>query len=130
MVLLSFDTWWESLNAFTKIYWLITIPASLIFVVQMAFIFLNADSKTESIKTINSADSAETVINFHLINFRNLIGFFTVFGWSGLACIDAGLSKELIILTSIILGFIMMLTMAVIFYFVEKLMKSVKEGLE
>lgn len=130
MVLLSFDAWWEGLNAFTKIYWLITIPASLIFLVQMGLILFNADSKTESIKTIHSTDSAETIISFQLFNFRNLIGFFTVFGWSGLACIDAGLSNEMIIITSIILGFVMMLTMALIFYFVSKLMKSVKEGLE
>ncbi|RPH32954.1 MAG: hypothetical protein EHM93_07165 [Bacteroidales bacterium] len=126
MVLLSPNAWWEGLNAFTKVYWLITIPASLIFVIQMALLFFNADSKTETIKVY----SAEAGITFKLFNFRNLIGFFTVFGWSGLACIDVGLSNEQIIIISLILGLVMMLSMAVVFFFLKKLMKSVKEGLE
>ena len=126
MTLLSFDTWWEGQAAISKIYWLISIPSSIIFVIQMALIFFNADSKTEAIKT----DYIDTSTPFHLINFRNVIGFFTVLGWSGLACIDAGLSNELVILYSVVLGLIMMVTMAIVFFYIEKLMKYVKEGLE
>lgn len=130
MVLLSFDTWWEGQAIFEKIYWLITIPASLIFVIHIALVFFNADARTEAIQTESALDGKETKIVFQLINFRNLIGFFTAFGWSGLACFDAGLSNDLTILISTILGFTMMLTMATIFYFVRNLMKSVKEELE
>jgi len=130
MVLLSFDTWWEGQAIFSKIYWLITIPASLIFVIQIALIFLNADSRTDAIQTDSALDGKGTKIDFQLISFRNFIGFFTAFGWSGLACFDAGLSNDLTILISTILGSTMMLTMATIFYFVRNLMKSVKEELE
>lgn len=130
MVLLSFDTWWEGQILFSKIYWLITIPSSLIFVIQLALILLNADSKTETTQTGSNHDRSETKIVFQLINFRNFIGFFTAFGWSGLACFDAGLSNELIIIISTLLGLVMMFTMAIIFYVVKNLMKSVKEGLE
>ena len=130
MVLLSFDTWWEGQAIFSKIYWLITIPASLIFLIQLALVLLNADSKTEAIQTESTQRGSEAKIGFQLINFRNFIGFFTAFGWSGLACFDAGLSNELIIIISVVLGFVMMLTMAIIFYVVRNLMKSVKEGLE
>lgn len=126
MELLSFDAWWEGQMVFSKIYWLITIPATIIFLFQLALTFRNSDSKNESLKT----DNDETKIAYQPISFRNLIGFFAIFGWSGLACIDSGLSVESTILTSFLCGLIMMFTMATVFYFMSKLMKSVREGLE
>lgn len=130
MVLLSFDSWWEGLNIITKIYWLITIPASLIFLIQMGFIFLNPDSKTKATKSSDSQNINEVTIAFQPINFRNLIGFFTILGWSGLACIDAGLSTEATILTSFVCGLVMLLTMATIFFIMGKLMNDVRENLD
>ncbi len=130
MELLSFDTWWEGQVVVSKIYWLITIPASFIFIVQMVLTFLKAETKTESLKTPISPNNIESILAFQLINFRNVIGFFTILGWSGLAAIDSGLSTEATILASLLCGFGMMLTMAIVFYFMGKLMNTVSEGLD
>lgn len=130
MELLSVDTWWETQVIFSKIYWMITIPASIIFLIQLVLSFKNNDTKSEILKTTDSSETAEPVITFQLISFRNLIGFFTAFGWSGLACIDSDLSTESTIIISTICGVVMMLTLAVVFYIMGKLMKSVREGLD
>ena len=61
---------------------------------------------------------------FQFITFKNLVGFFTIFGWSGIACIDAGLSKPLTIVISVICGLLMMVIMAALFYFISKLSDS------
>jgi len=130
MEILSFGAWWEGISDFTKIYWMITIPASIIFVIQLTSSFL----KTTTESRVHNSSKNLTVdenekISFQLINFRNFIGFFTSLGWSGLACIDSGLSSTTIILTSFICGILMMSTMAIIFYFTSKLMQTVEENL-
>jgi len=129
-MLLNFSSFIEALTSINNIYWVITIPASLIFLVQLALTFFNAESKKNSGSTKNAANNEEVPIVFILFNFRNIIGFFTAFGWSGLACIDVGLSNPFVIIMSIICGCILALTMAIVFFFVKKLMRSVEEGLE
>lgn len=57
----------------------------------------------------------DTGIGFQFLSFKNLIGFLTIFGWSGIACIEGGLSKGLTVLISVICGLLMMLAMAGLF---------------
>lgn len=130
MVQLSFGLWWEGLSTLTKIYWMIAIPASIIFAIQLALsFFIPKHEKLQLSASTNSAVVNETVITFQLISFRNFIGFFTSFGWSGLACIDSGLSISPTILISLICGLLVMIAMAIIFYFMAKLMKTVEEDM-
>lgn len=130
MEILSFGAWWEGLSAFTKIYWMIAIPASIIFIIQLGTSLLRTKANTDVLDSSKNAASDDKVrISFQLVNFRNFIGFFTSLGWSGLACIDSGLSSTSTILTSFICGILMMSTMAVIFYITSKLMQTVEENL-
>ncbi|NVO08843.1 MAG: hypothetical protein HXX16_02670 [Bacteroidales bacterium] len=130
MEILSFGAWWEGLSAFTKIYWMIAIPASIIFIIQLGTSLLRTKANTEVLDSSKNAASDDKVrIPFQLVNFRNFIGFFTSLGWSGLACIDSGLSSTSTILTSFICGILVMSSMAVIFYITNKLMQTVEENL-
>jgi len=127
MALLSFFSLMDDLSPLSIIYWIIVIPASIIFLIQLALSFRNPDAKKNE---TNSQEKQYVAINFQLFRFRNIIGFFAALGWSGLACMDAGLSNESTILVSIICGIAMMFAMAAIFFFMRKLMDSVSEGLE
>jgi hypothetical protein len=130
MEILSFGAWWEGLSAFTKIYWMIAIPASIIFIIQLGSSLLRTKANTEVLDSSKiTARDDKVRIPFQLVNFRNFIGFFTSLGWSGLACIDSGLSSTSTILTSFICGILMMSTMAIIFYITNKLMQTVEENL-
>ena len=78
----------------------------------------------DDIGDVDTDIESDTGIGFQFITFKNLVGFFTIFGWSGIACIDAGLSKPITIIISIICGLIMMTVMAAMFYYMRKLNDS------
>jgi uncharacterized membrane protein len=130
MVLLSFGDWWDGLAILTRIYWMIAIPATIIFLVQLSITIQGKKSETKPPITLddNQTDN-KTEITFQLINFKNFIGFFASFGWSGLACIDSGLTITSTLLISIICGTIVMVSMAIIFFFMSKLLKTVEEDM-
>jgi len=127
MEILSIGSWWEGISIIAKIYWMIAIPASLIFIIQIGMTFIGADSDSGHLDAVGNADlSVDTDhgIGFQLISLKNLIAFFTIFGWSGLVCIDSGLSVTLTIFVSLISGLLMMVLMATIFYFMGRLTES------
>ncbi|MDB9781724.1 hypothetical protein OAE07_00450 [Winogradskyella sp.] len=107
--------WFASLEFLPKIYWIIAITGSLIFCVVMLMAFIGGDTDDFD---------ADVEAGFQFISFKNLIGFFTIFGWTGIACIDAGLSTPIILITSVISGLLMMVIMAALFYFISKLSDS------
>jgi len=114
--------WFSGLEFLPKVYWLIAIISSLIFSIVMLMAFAGGDA--DDIGDMDTDIDADAGAGFHFISFKNLVGFFTIFGWSGIACIDAGVSKPLTVIISIVCGLIMMSTMASLFYFISKLTDS------
>lgn len=115
--------WFLSLVLFQQIYWGIALIGSFVFILVIITTFLGGDSGDLD-SDIDAEIDSDTGIGFQFITFKNLIGFFTLFGWSGIACIDAGLSKPLTIIISIVCGLIMMAVMAAMFYYMQKLNHS------
>lgn len=111
--------WFSDLEFLPKLYWLIAIIGSIVFIIVMISTFIGGD-----VDDIDTDIDADAGIGFQFLTFKNLVGFFTIFGWSGIACIDAGLSSPLSIVISIISGLIMMTIMAAMFYFMNKLSDS------
>jgi len=107
--------WFSNLEFLSKVYWLVAIIGSLIFSVVMILAFVGGDA--------DDID-ADVEAGFQFISFKNLVGFFTIFGWSGIACIDSGLSTPLTIIISIMSGLLMMVIMAALFFFISKLSDS------
>ncbi|WP_178986181.1 hypothetical protein [Winogradskyella helgolandensis] len=113
--------WFSNLEFLSKMYWLVAIIGSLIFSIVMVLAFVGGDA--DDIGDLDSDIDADGA-GFQFISFKNLVGFFTIFGWSGIACIDAGLSTPLTIIISVICGLLMMAIMAALFYFISKLSDS------
>ncbi|MGZ0015859.1 hypothetical protein [Yeosuana sp. AK3] len=113
--------WFLNLGLFSQIYWGIALIASLIFVFIIVFTFMSGD--TDGLDT-DAEIETDTGIGFQFITFKNLIGFFTIFGWSGIACIDSTLSKPFTVIISFICGLIMMGIMAAMFFYMKKLNHS------
>lgn len=116
--------WFSNLAFFPKIYWSIALISSLIFIVTIILSFIGGDSDGLGDMDVDAEVDADTGIGFQFITLKNLIGFFTIFGWSGIACIDAGLSKPLTIIISVVFGLIMMGIMAFMFFQMKKLNDS------
>lgn len=114
--------WFSNLEFFPKIYWSIALVGSLILVITLILTFVGGDA--EDIGDVDAEIDGDTGIGFQFITFKNLVGFFTIFGWSGIACIDAGFSKPITIIISVVCGLIMMTIMAAMFYYMRKLNDS------
>ncbi|TBN03926.1 hypothetical protein EYD45_07845 [Hyunsoonleella flava] len=114
--------WFANLDFLSKFYWLIAILSSFIFLIVVILSFLGGDAG--EVEDLDSEIESDTGIGFQFITFKNLVGFFTIFGWSGVACIDANLPVPITFVISTISGLIMMTIMAAMFYFMGKLVDS------
>ncbi|SFZ89852.1 hypothetical protein SAMN05428642_101598 [Flaviramulus basaltis] len=114
--------WFSNLDLLSKIYWLIAIIGSLIFTLVFILAFVGGDA--DEFDSVDSEIDGDAGIGFQFITFKNLVGFFTIFGWSGIACIEAGLSKPITFIISTFCGLVMMAIMASMFYLMRKLSDS------
>lgn len=127
MILLNFNSWWDGLSTMQMIYWIITLPASLVFIIQLVMTFLGSDADGDGLDAIGDADlsvESDSGVGFQFISLKNFIAFFTVFGWVGLACISGELPNWATLLISTISGVVMMLIMASIYYFMGRLTET------
>jgi hypothetical protein len=113
----SFGMWWEGLTVVLKIYWGIAVPFTLFFILQLILSFMGADSPDDLPDAEIEADHG---IPFQFLTLKNLIGFFTVFSWTGIACIDGGLSNGVSLLVASVAGLGMMGLMGGLFYMIAK----------
>ncbi len=120
---MDLGAWWAEMSTLEHIYWLFAIPSSVIFIGQMIMTFIMGDVDGDAGGADADVD-ADAGIGFQFFTIKNLIGFFTIFAWTGLACIDGGLSTAMTIIVSVIAGLSMMAIMASIFFFMSKLTDS------
>ena len=117
------EDWFTALTLFEKVYWIVAVVGSIIFTILMIMTFVGGDVEDVS-GDVDVDIDGDTGIGFQFLSFKNLIGFFTIFGWSGIACLDNGLSTGVTILVSVICGLLMMFAMASLFYYLAKLQSS------
>jgi hypothetical protein len=118
----SFNAWWEGLSLALKIYWSLAVPFTVFFVLQLVLSFLGADSPDDLPDHEVEADHG---IGFQFFTLKNMIGFFTIFGWTGIACLESGLSTGVSMLIATLAGTAMMGIMAGLFFL---LMKASADG--
>lgn len=115
--------WFSALDAFAQFYWIIALIGSLVFFFVVITTIFGIEGGGD-LDDVDTSIDADTGIEFQFITLKNLIGFFTIFGWAGIACIGEGLSKPITVLISIISGMAMMTIMAAMFHYMKKLTDS------
>lgn len=118
----NFPEWWQSLELLQQIYWGIAIPFTVFFVLQLIMTMFGGDIDHHG--STDMEIEADDGIGFQFFTLKNLIAFFTIFGWTGIASLDSGLSNGVSIAISMVSGIIMMLIMGGIFYFLGKANES------
>ena len=113
--------WFSNLEWFDKVFWFIAIIGSILFLVMLVSTFVGVGFDADA--DIGSDFDMDTG-GFHFFTIKNLVAFFTIFGWAGIACLDAGLGKGLTIFISFISGLLMMLVMATLFFLMSRLNDS------
>ncbi|WP_437396379.1 hypothetical protein [Flagellimonas lutimaris] len=116
------ENWFAALTLFEKIYWIIAIAGSAILLVLVVMTLIGGD--VDDMSDVDTDVEADTGVHFQFLSFKNLMGFFTIFGWSGIACIENNLSTGLTVFISVVCGLLMMLAMATLFYYLAKLQSS------
>ena len=117
--------WFNGLEMFERIYWLIAIPSSLVFLVILVTTFIGGDADSGDADMDGDADAdTDGEIGFQFFTFKNLVGFFTIFSWIGIGCIKSNISHPIVIVISLICGLLMMLAMSTLFYFMTKLVED------
>lgn len=124
-MILSISESWQSLELIGKIYWSIALPFSLLFILQIIMTFFLGD--VDGVEADGDSDASvdgDAGIDFQFLTIKNLVAFFTIFGWTGIACLDSemGIGKTVII--SFLAGLVMMVIMASIAYFMGKLVDN------
>ena len=115
--------WFSALSTFQQVYWGIALIASLFFVFVIISTIMGGDADDFD-GDVDADIDGDTGIGFQFFTFKNLVAFFTIFGWSGIACIDADYSKRITILISVLCGLAMMFIMAFLIYQIMKLTSS------
>lgn len=114
--------WFSALSSFEKTYWIIAAIGTVVFLFVLISAFIGAD--TEDLGDVDAEIETDGGAGFQFFTFKNMVAFFTIFGWSGIALLDAGYSKGVVIGVSLVCGLIMMLIMAALFHFISKLKDS------
>jgi len=114
----------KELPAFQQAYWIIALIGSAVFVVIFILTFLGGDSDADMEADAGDFDSDDGGVGFQFFTFKNIVAFFTIFGWSGLSCIDVNLSTTATLIISTIAGLIMMVLTSMLFYWINKLAES------
>lgn len=116
---------WSELGIFEQIFWVIAIPATVIFLVLLAMTIFGGDVSDSDVTTdVDSTLADGDSIPFQFLSLKNIVAFFTVFGWSGIGFINAGMAPWLVVVLAAICGLLMMLAMAALFYFMSKLAEN------
>jgi hypothetical protein len=131
------EEWFEALTTFEKIFWYISVPFTLIFVIQLVLTIagldgrklnkkIDEDDTEEIIREANTPQNRRTgLVSFGLSFFslRNFIVFLMVFGWVGVIVYHKGLSNNLTLLISFLAGLATMVIVSVLFYLSHKAKK-------
>lgn len=109
------------LTTIEKIYWLVTIISSVVFLIQIISVFVLGEIDGGLDGDTDFDVDTDVGIPFQFFTLRNLVGFLTVFGWTGLGSIANENTASMTIIISVIAGLLMMVIMSLLFYFISKM---------
>jgi membrane protein implicated in regulation of membrane protease activity len=121
MIFLS-ETWWAGLQTAEKVYWFIALPFTAVFLFQLVLTFLGGDTDHFSFSADHDVSfNGDHGVGFQFLSIKNLIGFFAIMGWTGIAMLNAGKSLGITVIVSVLAGLLMMAIMAAMVYYLSKL---------
>ena len=115
---------WSETGLFEQVFWIVTIPATVIFLILLVLTIFGGDADVDVDTDIDSDIAGGDYIPFQFLSLKNIVAFFAVFGWSGIGFINAGLRSWLVIILATLCGLLMMTLMATLFYFMSRLAES------
>jgi hypothetical protein len=115
--------WLNNLEPTLRVFWLIAIPASLIFLIQTVLTFTGVDAG-DGLEADFDSDLSGGDSTFQLFSLRNLINFLLGLGWTGVAFYTTVANKTLLILLSIAVGVLFVYLFFVVIRQLQKLAQN------
>jgi hypothetical protein len=125
-MLLDINTWWQGMDLFERILWVIAILFSSLFLLQtLVSIFTGGDADGhDAAGHSDAAVGDDDGIGHEFFTIKNMIAFFTMFAWVGIAAYSSGLSKGISVLLASGAGVAMVFLMVILLRNVGKLKHS------
>ncbi|MEI6950823.1 hypothetical protein V9K67_26815 [Paraflavisolibacter sp. H34] len=121
----AFFQWWARLQGFEQVLWGIALLFSFLFLVQTTLsFFVDAAHDHNSLGDTDTGGGEGDGHGFQFFSPANLITFFTLFGWAGLAAYHSGLSTGWVIAIGAISGYFMV----VLLYFLLKWIVQLRQS--
>lgn len=121
-MLLTITELWHQASGLEKAYWVFAIPSSLIFLFILVTTFFGGDSMDAAPDDLDS--ELETGVASQYFTFKNLVGFFLLFSWTGIACLHGGVGTGTTVVLSLVAGTLMMLAMVWLFRSMNRMTES------
>jgi len=100
--------WWASLSPIMGIVWIVTLVATLVFIIQSVMTFIgadvDADFDTDVDLSADGSDLSNIDTGTNLYTLRNFVNFFMGFGWSIIILKDSIKSTAVLILVSVVVA--------------------------
>lgn len=124
--------WWTSLSLFMKILWVITLTASLIFIIQSVMTFIGADAGDGGIDAdFDGGDiptdmdaSSDMGTGMGLLTFRNFVNFFLGFGWTAVLLREKIVSTTLLMVVAVLVGIVLVIAVMYLFKWLSSMQQS------
>lgn len=94
----------ENLEPLLRIFWLVAIPSSLIFIIQTIMTFVGGDATDGSIDTDFDGDMDGSGAQFQPFSLRNLINFLLGFGWTGISFYNTIANPTVLLIVALAVG--------------------------
>ncbi len=108
--------WWESLTSDLQVFYTIGIASTFVLIIQAILMMIGGDVDSADVDVGDVPDMNGTLEHpgdLHLLSVRTVVAFFVGFGWTGVICLKRGISIEMTILFSFLVGSFFMF---VVFY--------------
>ncbi len=113
----------EPMSTIEFTFWMIALICSAAFIIIFLLTFIGGgDADMEADMEEVGADDGG--VGFQFFNLKNLIAFFTIFGWTGIICLEKELSNTVSIIIATVAGGIMMVLTSMLFFYMSKLAHS------
>ncbi|MFK7755740.1 MAG: hypothetical protein AB8B53_02285 [Flavobacteriales bacterium] len=114
----------NGLSGYESVFWVLALIGSVAFVIIMIMTFIGMDGDADMDADGTDFEADDGGVGFQFFTLKNMVAFFTIFGWTGLVCIDNGFSNILSLVIATIAGLIMMFLTSLLFFWMNKLVQS------
>lgn len=116
------NEFFSGMSTLEQAYWYIALIGSALFVVIFILTFVGGDTDIDA--DLDVANGEDGGLGFQFFTFKGVVAFFTIFGWTGLTCLDYGLSDAMTIIIATVAGLIMMTLTSLLFLWMGRMSES------